>query len=489
MDPNKPDIAEQWLSFPEERRRSLLAKMTPEQKQSLRGILEKHNNGIVHLGTKYKPEPGFVSRTLQGIGLPQTRAELAKFAQVFELGPTPMDKDIVSKGFSFLPVAGPIYRLGAQFGENLAESPVNAVLNITGSEPIVSFAEDASKRNYAGGLGDATAVLINALTFKGARPLGEAGKANTITAVADMTKGGEELKTILPDIEKAAKGAAPESLGDLLDTVNKAKDNMNMESGLAMQKIKGRQILPIGISNRIRQRITADMIQTAEGRSTENMIKKAALDFQKPWTFEQLDALRRRWWPDTKAYRMASPADRAALLHHDPRLAIKVDVVDAIRDLVYPEMDKAAGKPAGYFGKLKARQSTLIDLQKALDEQADRLSTESMRIKGTPRFSSKNVSFYAAGSTRAHPGFGIRRLHEVLTRADPARVADKSVTRAFAGKPRSKAVLYSYPLRQVLVDEGIRSPEQKKSPAQQIKDLHAIVNRTSSNPMIPTQEQ
>jgi hypothetical protein len=112
-----------------------------------------------------------------------------------------------------------------------------------------------------------------------------------------------------------------------------------------------------------------------------------------------------------------------------------------------------------------------------------------MKIKGTPRFGSKNVSAYMAGTRTAHPGISVHRLHEVISRPNPEALANKSVRRAFTGRPTSKAAIYSLPLRQLLIQSGQRPPEQKKKPAEQIKDLHAIQQSHSSNPGMPIGEE
>lgn len=481
----------------------VLAQFSPEERKD---ILVRLKGGTLSPQAP-KSKPGFISRTLQSLNLPSTREELenskpsvgdalggpaymaGKMAVGYGKGLYQAGKDVWKESFEAgqnIGEGGPVGANVKKVGAAVTDASLRKVLGPVGGGAVMVWGEDLASGNWSGAAGDALGVLINALMLGKSRPLGAEGKIAKISYAADMSRGVEDLKTILPDIEKATKGGPPKTVGDLLEGVNKAKDAMNNEAGKAMFRIRGRQYVPIDIADRIKSRITPDMQMTAEGRHIETMMRNAATDFQKPWTFEQLDALRMRWNSSLSGFYKMSPADKTAFLKNNPEVAIQLEVVDGIRDIVYPAMDQAAGKPNGFFAGLKQRQSTLIDLQRVLDGRVDELATQTEKIKGAPRLDQSNLSFYgAASSSSAHPGISLHRLHNVVVRPNPLGKANAAISRAFTGSTTAKAGIYSLPVRELML-EGAKKKEKK--PAEQIKDLHKIINTTTSNPAMPTGE-
>lgn len=494
------EIVEAWRSFDDKRRADLLGKMTPEQKRNLRMALEADT-----IVPPPRPEsaPGFFKRTAQGVGLPTSKQELeamkpstaeqvlgpgatvAKLAyrygeNVFNQGREALGEiqaagKNIKEGGPLLANWGKGYAAGADFLFKGLLAPV-------GGGSLMAWGEDIAAKNWSGAAGDAVAALINAWTLKASRPLAAEGKVSKVAFAANLKRGIEDVKTVLPDIERASKGAPPKTVKGLLDTVNQAKRDMNTEAGLAMQPIRGFKFVPTQIADFIKNRITPDMIQTAEGRSQMKMFLAKAKDFEKPWTYEQLDALRMRLGSELSGYWKMNAAEKTAYLKAHPSVAADVEIVNGIQEIVYPAMDRAAGKPTGYFASLKQRQSTLIDLQKNLQDQVDTLGTKSAAIKGSPRFGSENVSMYMAGTGAPHPGFSLHRIHRALFREDPLGTANKAVSRAYTGLPTAKAYVSSYPVRQLFLDLGEKPPKKSKTPGQQIRDLKEI---QSSNPNLP----
>jgi hypothetical protein len=199
----------------------------------------------------------------------------------------------------------------------------------------------------------------------------------------------------------------------------------------------------------------------------------------------------------------ASPAERGKYLLDHPKVRIDLEAYNGIKDTVYPAMDQAAGKPPGFFAELKGRQQKLIDLQEHLDKQADELATASGVSRGSPRFSHKNLSTYLAGTHDMHPGLSLHRLNPI--KADPLAAANKAVRRAMSGAPKAQKYVYSYPVREAIVQaEGQQEtpPERNpiklakgylhaaptarpKPPGQQIRDLRKIQEKYSDNPAMP----
>lgn len=520
MPPQTSDeLIKQYRSIPkgDPRRRQLLESLSEDQRQDIMAHLQ---GGTLSASAPPQVEtPGFLTRTLQGLGLPSTMEEyrqmseaarpksitdwtltaigaqpivtlgkmLGAYGQSLYQGAKQTGKEAYEAGYN-VGEGGPV---GANIGKVAAaatEFGLRDVLGPVGGGPLWAWGEDVSGENYTGAAGDAVSVLINAMMMKGSRPLpaersltglelGAVSQTDKLAFAADLKGGIEDLKTIMPDIEKASGGQPPKTVKQLLESVNEAKRAMNNEAGQAVMPIRNQQYLPIGVANRILSKITPDMAMTAEGQASEKMIRAAALDFQKPWTFEQLDAQRMTLQRDLQGYYEMTPAERTSFLKANPDVAIKLEISGGIKDIVYPAMDQAAGKPPGYFADMKGRQSRLIDLQGTLERRADKLAAQTAQSKGRPLFSEKNMSTYVAGTNAPHPGLSIHRLNPL--KPNPEAAANRAVRRAMSGKPSSKAFVYSYPARQVMTQDEKPKP---KPPGQQIRDLHGIL---SDNPHMP----
>jgi hypothetical protein len=492
------DIASQWKSFSPERREGLLAKMTPEQKKKLRSTLEA--GAAPPTPAPEQSTPGYFKRLGQGLGLPTSKEEVkAMEPSTAEkiIGPTytgakiaySYGKNLYQEGKNAVRETGEAasnVMAGQPVGQNLGkvgaagtEFLLKGILSPVGGGSVWAFGEDISKGNHTGAAGDATAVLVNALLLKGAtKPdavaIGSKDvRANKIAFASNLPNSMDapaQVKAVLPDLDRASRSTPPKTVGDLLQTVNQAKKDMNTESGLAMQPLKGKQYVPTQIADAIKRRITPDMDMTPGGRQAKSALLESAKDFEKPWTYEQLDQYRMNQNPEVAGVLTMNPADRAAYLRANPDVAAKMEAVNAIKDIVYPAMDKAAGKPAGYFANLKGRQSTLIEMEKALNTQVNSLATRTAKIKGSPRFSTENVSAY--GHPASAPGLSIHKLQNAIVRPNPLGQANAATARAFSGRPAPTAAIMSLPVRELLL-----LPQQEAQPPQNRKEALTALGR------------
>lgn len=260
----------------------------------------------------------------------------------------------------------------------------------------------------------------------------------------------EAVNTALGDLEQEmAKLPADErTVQGFLRAVNTRKDAMNLESGAAMLPIAGKQTVPTGIADSIRNLVRPWMDQTAQGRAQKSAILRAAKDYDKPWTYAELDTLRTDLSSQLAKHNAKGSVAKYAAEKGDTDLAIDNAVLDSLRDTVYPEMDRAAGKPAGYFEDLKGRQSALITLQQTLDKRVKDLAGQQAISEVTPRLSSENISLSAhAGSPIRAGVYGVR---QALAPSRELKVASKHVLRAF---PDVDALPY-----QILFSAGVRFP-------------------------------
>lgn len=241
----------------------------------------------------------------------------------------------------------------------------------------------------------------------------------------------EEIGHALSDIEQEMAKAPPEgrTVRGFLNAVNSSKSAMNQEYEKALSPISGVNIMPAGISQRIRSLIRPYMHKTAEGKAEMEIIESAAKNFEKPWTFGELDALRTDLGATLSKHGSKGSVARYVAEKGDLSLAIDTAVRDGLRDTVYPAADLAAGKTAGYFEQMKSRQLSLIRLQKVLDERVKKLSGAQAVSEATSRFSPENVSIYLhpTGEPRGY-------LHGLTKTVMPPREmtqASKMVKKAF----------------------------------------------------------
>ena len=486
------DIAQQWKSFTPERRQALLGKMSPEQKKKLRTTLE----GGATASVAPDNTPGFFKRLAQGVGLPTSGEELKGMVPSREeirqgltnpMSPTALPVDIlarrylrgvgkeggeairetkeaaqnVSAGQPILPNVGKVAAAGTKF-------LLSGLLSPVGGGAVQAWGEDIHSGNVTGAAGDATSVLVNALLLKGSSKPTAGTRANKIAFAADipdtaMKDVSAQVKSVLPDLDAAAT-KPPATVGEMLENVKAAKEQLNSQVGQAMIPIRGKQIVPVDIANAIKSHITPDMAQTAQGRSMANALNKAAVEFQRPWTYEQLHTGRINANARMRAFFKKAGSAQYADMRNDVAQIVDREMARGVQDIVYPEMDRAAGKPQGYFRNLLTRQGTLITLGDALDENAKALATRTAKIKGSPRFSSENVSAY--GHPATSPGISVHKLQNIVTRPNPLARASKAIARSsgsFRGSPVSHSMIYTLPVRELLLQQDEQEPP--KTPA------------------------
>lgn len=240
----------------------------------------------------------------------------------------------------------------------------------------------------------------------------------------------EAIGGTIEDIEKTihANPGTPRTVQGFLDTVNRAKDAMNAESKAAMAPLMEKPVMPTGIADRIRSLITPNMEKTEVGRAEARSILKAAKEFDKPWTYGELDAERMSVRSRLNTLKQMGEVAQYTAKKASRSKAIDDAIERGLRDQIYPTMDQAAGKPEGYFANLKGRQSDLITLQSILDKRVSDLGGKQAVSEVTSPFGSENISLSAhVGSVRA----GAYGLKNVFSPTRELNAAGKHVAKAF----------------------------------------------------------
>jgi hypothetical protein len=448
--------------------------------------------------------PGFFKRTLQGMGLPSSGEELkaalpdfsspsAVAKTEFKYSPAGMvynyGKNLVNQGketLNELKESTDNVKAGQPILPNIGKNAyaegrfiTRGLLAPVGGNAVQNFGEDIGNKdigiqpNYPAAAGDATAAVLNALMLGKSQGPSTASRVNKLA----FSAGGEapEIAATLNDL-RSAGGKTPETVGDFLQTVKAAKNKMANESGIAMntpvqtaagtKRLADTTIVPTDIANRIMSNIRPDDVMTPAGRTKIAYLQKVAADFQKPWTLEQLDSAR------VQANQRLNPFYKKGMVDQysgrGTKFGVPIDeaIVQGVQDNVYPAMDRAAGKPNGYFLNLKQRHGNLISLEDALTDRINDLTNKTAIAQGAPRFGTENVSVF--GHPTSPPGFSLHRLQNVVIRPNPMKTANAAVRAGFGGAgPVSTGYVYSLPMRYLLFPQQDQSIREMREKAQQ----------------------
>ncbi len=278
--------------------------------------------------------------------------------------------------------------------------------------------------------------------LSGAGPLGAVGTRNVETVMKDLLE------------HEKLPGNKVVTIGDFSNLLNTAKRDIGNKVDLAMMQPvqRGGKKIPLGSAEAdvapIRDRIT-DMLKAhpseAAGKIGEDPTKFAnirarANKYAKPSTFRELTDHRIKLNNNLRALYDLPKGEQAKFLLEHPSLELDKIEADAIRDIIYPEMDRAVGKPLGTTAKLQAKRGALMSLSADFDNKvgiAAGVHAKSREIAGTPWWKRGNFSTY--GTSSGKPGMAIHRIGSLVVRPNPEKEAGALVSRAFGNKVTTKA--------------------------------------------------
>ncbi|HWF62949.1 MAG TPA: hypothetical protein VN666_21935 [Nitrospira sp.] len=280
--------------------------------------------------------------------------------------------------------------------------------------------------------------------------LGRAFRPTLESAINKLWFAGDlgpktDLAAVMPEISAIEKTQPAKTVGDFVNVVTEAKKKIAAEVDTAlMNKVDvGGKMVPLsGVKTDVTP--IADSIQkVAAAHPSDALANPAKIGAVKnriaklyatpktyAWLNDRRTVLNREL---NRFYSMKTPADQAQYLFQHPEFEIDKAEADAIRDVVYPQMDKAAGKPSGYFEQLQRKRGALMSIEDQTQEHVENLAAKSRKAKGAPM--TDPVRGYMSSS--GHAGF-TTRLAGILRPADVAAKADKQVAKAFEHTPRSK---------------------------------------------------
>ena len=167
--------------------------------------------------------------------------------------------------------------------------------------------------------------------------------------------------------------------------------------------------------------------------------KARALDYQKnqrsyAWLFDRRQVLNEEL---NRFYSLPTDGEKATYLSQHPEFEADKAEADAIRDLIYPQMDKAAGKPTGYYADLQRKYGAITRVGNATQKNVEKLAAKGRVQRGGPLSERMSASTYMSGGER--PGFALHRLHGVLMKPNPVSKLDAAAKSAFGHSALTKA--------------------------------------------------
>ena len=317
----------------------------------------------------------------------------------------------------------------------------------TSSVADINEAKDQGRTRDAIGTGAFDALMLLAGKGSGA-PTEDAQLAKLTSAVG--TQGGDtvgNLRTLLPDIkdEVAAAGTKPTKIGQLMRTVDNVKDSFNTTFGNAMNPIRNKAVMPSSISNALLAKITPNLLQTGEGMAEADALRNAAVEFQKPWTVDELNLERMRRGSRLDSYYNKGAGAQNSAIKSNVDLLIDKTVRDEAANIVYDEVDRA--NPGMDIKALKQRHSAAIQLSDQLHERVEALDNQQYAHQGKELGEKLRPHAYVGGSgiPRAH----LSGLTEMLPGGGAMDYANTKVAKAFgptAGATARRAAILSLPL-------------------------------------------
>jgi hypothetical protein len=289
----------------------------------------------------------------------------------------------------------------------------------------------------------------------------------TRTGKLAYASGGKDsvrpLERVIGDIDKTvAKVGKPRTVGDFLQVVDTAKGDLNTEYANALGPHANDPVAAHPIADRIRSLITPNMQNTEHGREMAGQIKNAAVEFDKPWTLGELDAERMDANSRTHAYEKKNMSDQYAALKGRRSVAIDKAIADGVREMVYPIMDRTAGKPKGYFADLKGRIGSLLELQSNLNEHVKDIHSKSVTASGAPFF--ERSQFRANVGQSGSPRVWLSNLMSSIHAPDPESRAGGVLRGAFK-TPSAVPLVMSMPVKVLLTGDYTTDKKDRRLPA------------------------
>lgn len=262
------------------------------------------------------------------------------------------------------------------------------------------------------------------------------------------------------------------TVGDYMNVLKGTKKRLSDEvKGALTAKVRQPQgSFPLGATQADTSKI-ADAIYDLMGKhpsdATWNTAKlkawneRASQWLSQPHSFSDVFDRRQVLNEELHKFESLTPGEKALYASQHPNLALDKAEADAIRDLVYPQMDAAAGKPQGYFRDLQRKYGSVIETERNTQANLRRLEAKGAVARGGPVSERVGASSYMTPGGK--PGFSLHRVHGLLSSPEPEKKLSSAAKSAFGHSARTKVgqvlssnpsiELMSMPLREFFAPE------------------------------------
>lgn len=357
--------------------------------------------------------------------------------------------------------------------------------------------------------GEAAGAIVLEGTIQGAFELGGMGIAKVFKMIAPAERsallaygsktgelGERQLNRLIPEFDKtlAMQGSrGAKTIGEFEKVVTSTQSRLGNEYGLAMQPIAGQKYIPIDVSNAIKAAKRTP--KTKADIAFNKVLDRRALEFEnQEWTLRELDQHR-----SILAKRNLAGKERQSITNVladtklDAETAADKAANKALNEIIYPKLDVAAGKPAGYFADLQSKQSTLYTMRDLVQKSKRSLVKGELEEEGAPALSKMHLRGYlrpntlrpggVAGIPLTASGKDLAKANKAIARSFPSPTRKVgNVARKAVSLPFSNATIDALPIRVLWEAANADEPPQPKTPAQMKRDLKAIRDRQTPQP-------
>lgn len=430
-----------FMGLDEGKQRDVLGKMSPEAKSALLTGMRARKTAAASAPSTSAPSKLPAPPSTDGGGLGDTYAKLGRGAALGAasgLGiPESTDpKEVV--GGAIKNTASGLYEAGKSILKDPIEGTAGVLhgmasnLEQSGGEAWQGY-KNKDPEQFAHGLTSAITQILTLKTPEKAdySPLSKAGERTRLARTAAATGAdASDLRPAMPEIVKQAQAGGVTTIGEFKDAVSKAKSAVDQKFNTGFTPIANKPYIPTEIARRIRNLITPDMAQTAEGREQIKEINRRAREYEKPWTLKQLNAKRITENENlTSFFNKDTRGQASAKLDTDISKAVR----DGSADIVYDQWDRA--NPGQGAAQLKKSHGAMWALNDHLTKTMEALDTKQLQHEGKGTLGRVKPHLYGSGAG-VH-GY-VSGVGDALS-AGPEKVANKTIKKAFGRSLTSKA--------------------------------------------------
>ncbi len=260
----------------------------------------------------------------------------------------------------------------------------------------------------------------------------------------------EDIAPALSELQQTEKmaGNQVKTVGDYLNVIDQTKNRIGTEVGASLKIPVQTKVgkVPLGAMEADTTQVSDALTNLATKHPSEvqmnpqklTRFKARALDYQKnqrsyAWLFDRRQVLNEEL---NRFYSLPTDGEKSTYLNLHPDFEADKAEADAIRDVIYPQMDKAAGKPAGYYADLQRKYGAITRVGNATQKNVEKLAAKGKVQRGAPLSERTSASTYLSEGGR--PGFSLHRIHGIISPANPVKHLDSAAKSAFGHSALTK---------------------------------------------------